>query len=131
MFVFGSASFEACSFAENILSDDNTAGISYTREAGSITWLKNVTFADNTGAEIVTDGEARVFSSEPGLEFYTTTTTATASQQALPVPEQTARTAQFLSFSDPWLLEAAKVHTRLSECLHSSMCLRRCSRCPA
>lgn len=109
MYVAGgaAASFEACSFADNVLSAGN-GGVSYTTGAGSITWLKNVTFANNTGVDIVTYDEGRVFSSEAGLEYYSHSDYAFPEEAEL-VPVQTAQTAQFLSFSDPWVLQAAKV----------------------
>lgn len=98
-----------------MLADENSGGISYTRESDSVTWLKRVTFSNNTGAEIVTDGKGQVFSSEPGLQYYGTTEAATP-KQAEAVPTTLPLTPQLLTFQDPWLLQVAKVNQCPSLC---------------
>lgn len=105
VYVFGTAAFEASAFVDNFL-DDATNSICQTAHSGSMTWLDNVTFANNTGVDIVTWSGGRVFSSAPGLQYFES---GFESEGAKAVPVQTGRTPQFLSFSDPWMLAAAEV----------------------
>lgn len=113
VYVFGTASLEASALVDNVIGDGGGA-VSYTINTGSVTWLKNVTFANNTGPTIMNKVEGRVFSSQPGLQSITDDSTIPQ-----PVPVQQEWTPQFLSFSDPWLLAAAKVCTCPTRCCGS------------
>lgn len=113
VYVVGTASLEACSLVDNVIGDGGGA-VSFTTNMGSVTWLKNVTFANNTGPTIMTKAEGRVFSSQPGLQSITDDSTIPQ-----PVPVQQEWTPQFLSFSDPWLLAAARVCTCPTRCCSS------------
>lgn len=107
VYVFGTAVFEASTFVDNFLNDA-TDPICQTVHSGSMTWLQNITFANNTGVDIVAWLGGRVFSSAPGLQYFEK---GFESEGSKAVPVQTGWTPQFLSFSDPWLLAAAEVRS--------------------
>lgn len=111
VYVYGTASFEACSFEENV-ADVEQHGVAFTENEGSVTWFKNVTFADNVGEDIVTRKGGRVFSTVSGLQFAIPMGYG-EEVNLQPVPVQKEETPQFLSFSDSWLVAAAKVRMKL------------------
>lgn len=93
-------------FTDNIADNVAGYGVSYTVNPGSVTWLKDVTFENNTEPTIVANNEGKVFSADMGagmryLPFGTT--------RLLPVHVQQDLTPQSLSFADPWLLTVSQV----------------------
>lgn len=108
--VSGTASLESCLFADNIADNVAGHGVSYTSDPGSITWLKNVTFVNNTEPILVASNEGKILSAdmEAGLRYFPYGTT-----RQLPVTVQQELTSQFLLFTDPWLLSVAKVRSYL------------------